>query len=128
MAGGVAPGMNSTSKSVVSNEAAESDESEGRRPKVSKVKLLGVPSLKETDALPVLLRLPPVIAAVMSSPFVALRVNVMTKVYCVPLAYPVTFFPAPFASLVQVLLSERNAPEALLSINWNELLLPSIVA
>jgi hypothetical protein len=60
-----------------------------------------------------------------------LRLNVITKVYCVPLAYPVWPLPAPFVSVVQLPLEDRNAelvPGALLSINWNELLLPNVVA
>jgi hypothetical protein len=71
--------------------------------------------------------------ATMSNPFVALRVNVITKVYCVPLAYPVLPLVAPFARGVQTLglLEDSIAelvPGAVLSSNRNGVPPPNVVA
>ena len=74
------------------------------------MKVLGVVSVKETVAVPVPLRVPPVVVVVMSSPLDALRVSVMTRVYVVPLSYPWLPLVAPFASVLQLPLEERSAP------------------
>jgi hypothetical protein len=70
---------------------------------------------------------------VISSPLEALRVRVITKVYCVPLAYPVRPLAPLVASWVQTVLplEDRKAelvPGAVLSKSWNGELLPIVVA